>query len=965
MTHRYFLLLLGWLSLLLVFRPILSFAQAPTLIAHTPSSNAMTTLVDSKVQLTFSLPMSTQAASTDGIRVVSNWRGRLTGVYTGAGSSTISFTPAQYFLPGESIQVTVTALATSQAGVAVANTVTYKFSIGAKAGKGLFPNTPDLPIAYKVRDLAVVDLNKDGHSDLLTACSSSTNIGSVNVRLGDGKGGFNRSTNIAIEGTPTKLAVGDINNDGNIDFVAINTGVNAVSVRLGDGAGSFTGTKEIEVGEAPFQGTLKDVNQDGKLDLLTVSARTNAVSIRLGDGLGGFDVPILPIQAEIPMGTSLLGLGVEDVNRDSYADLVTVGGNAVTVRLGNGKGSFTSATTYALNYQPLSMHLSDVNRDGIVDLLLSRSKTGLYGGRGIVSVRLGDGTGKFNGSTEVNVDADPAQMITADVNNDGNVDLLTGNLIYSSGPQTVSIRLGDGTGKFSGSMDYTIGKTPAGMLTVGLAVADMNEDRKPDLLTISYRFSATTSTASTTTMNVGIRLGDGQGRFQGYAEMESGQSRNAIGVRETMVVDVNNDHHLDLLIENNNISTISVKINNGLGEFNELPDIALPSDVYPYSFAVGDINNDGNVDFVTANYGRTSALNNPAGGQSISVRLGDGQGSFSGATEIPLPTFPYAVRLSDINNDGKLDMVITTYSNNYNDFIFIKLGDGRGGFANSGQITQGVGRGSLVAVTDINNDGFLDLAIADQQHETLYTAMGDGKGNFSSTQPTSTNGAPDELLAEDVNNDNNIDLVLYNYNYRGSAGDVISVYLGDGKGRLLSPSTILLITHVNDPSSLTLADLNSDGFLDAVVGTLSNSVLLFAGDGKGNFSYTSSVPTGSYIINIAACDINNDGTIDLLASCNAQESVSIRLNSGQSSVLAITAPQVPGATTRLAAFPNPSQGSIHLLNAPTNAAVSLFDATGRQVKYYPSATAQLNITGLTPGLYLLRCGAQTVRLIVE
>jgi hypothetical protein len=498
---------------------------------------------------------------------------------------------------------------------------------------------------------------------------------------------------------------------------------------------------------------------------------------------------------------------------------------------------------------------------------------------------------------------------------------------------------------------------------VGLAVADMNEDRNPDLLTISYRFSATTSISSTTTMNVGIRLGDGQGRFQGYAQLESGQSRNAVGVRETLVVDVNNDHHLDLLTENNNISTISVKVNNGSGGFNELPDIALPSDVYPYSLAVGDINNDGNVDFVTANYGRTSTLNSPAGGQSISVRLGDGQGSFFGTTEIPLPTFPYAVRLSDINNDGKLDMVITTYSNDYKDFIFIKLGDGRGGFANSGQITQGVGRGSLVAVTDINNDGFLDLAIADQQHATLYTAMGDGKGNFSPTQPTSTNGAPDEILAKDVNNDNNIDLILYNS--RGSSGDVISVYLGDGKGGLLRFSNTLLSTYINDPSSLTLADLNSDGFLDAVVGSLSNSVLLFAGDGKGNFNYNSTVPAGNYIINIAACDINNDGTIDVLASCNAQESVSIRLNGGLSSVLAVTMPQVPGATTRLTVFPNPNKGSIHLLNAPANAAVFLFDATGRQVKYYPSATAQLNITDLTPGLYLLRCGAQTARLIVE
>jgi hypothetical protein len=962
MTYRYFSLI-SWLSFLLIFTPTFSFAQAPVLIAHTPNSNATTPLVDSKVQLSFSLPMSAQAASAAGIQVVSNWRGQLTGTYSGAGSSTILFTPAQYFLPGESVQVTVTALATSQVGIPIAHTISYRFSIGAKAGNGLFPNTPDLPVAYKVRDVVVADVNKDGHVDILTACSSSTNVGSVNVRLGDGKGGFSRSTDIAVGGTPSNIAVGDVNQDNNLDFITANAGKNAVSVRLGDGAGGFTGTKEIAVGEVPFQGVLKDLNQDGKLDLLTVSASTNAVSFRLGDGLGGFTVPALPLQAELPMGSTLISLGVEDVNRDGYVDLVTVGGTAVNVRFGNGKGAFTSSSTITLTYRPLSMRLSDVNRDGTVDLLLTRSKTTVEGGRGVVNIRLGDGTGKFNSSTEVNVDNDPGQIITADVNNDGQVDILTGNLIFSVGANTVSVRLGDGKGNFSGFMDYTIGKTPAGILSIGLAVADMNEDHKPDLLTTSYRFSSTTSTSSETTMNVGIRLGDGQGRFQGYAQVESGQERNYIGLRETLVADVNNDHNLDLLTENDQISTISIKVNNGLGGFNELPDVALPSDVHPISLAVGDVNNDGNIDFVTANYGRISALNTPAGGQSISVRLGDGQGNFSGTTEISLPTFPYKVGLSDINNDGTLDMVITTYSNDNHDFIFIKLGDGRGGFANSGQITQGVGKGALTAITDINSDGFLDLAIADQQNASLYVAMGDGKGNFTLNQPVATNGSPTEILAEDVNNDNNIDLVLLNY--RGTAGGVISVYLGDGKGGLLRFSNTPLKTYANDPNGLTLADLNSDGFLDAIIGSLSNSAMFFAGDGKGNFVYNSTIPTGDYIINIAACDINNDGTIDLLASCNAQESVSIRLNSGQSSVLAITAPQILGVTTRLTAFPNPSQGSIHLLNAPINAGVSLLDATGRLMKYYPSASSQLDITGLSPGLYLVRCGTQTARLIVE
>src|SRR5262249_32228356 len=177
---------------------------------------------------------------------------------------------------------------------------------------------------------------------------------------------------------------------------------------------------------------------------------------------------------------------------------------APSVRFGDGAGGFTGTTTVSAAPFVHSVAVGDFNEDGHQDLAFSNNS----GAVRTVSIRLGDGAGNFSGTVEVPVGSVPNQVVIADFNGDGHQDLATANTIDN----TVSIRLGDGAGNFSGTTEVPVGAT-AESITVG----DFNGDGKLDFATVSQ--------ASTI---VSIRLGDGLGGFTNAADVTVNALPNSI-----------------------------------------------------------------------------------------------------------------------------------------------------------------------------------------------------------------------------------------------------------------------------------------------------------------------------------------------------------------------------------------------------------------------------------------------------
>jgi hypothetical protein len=164
--------------------------------------------------------------------------------------------------------------------------------------------------------------------------------------------------------------------------------------------------------------------------------------------------------------------------------------------------------------------------------------------------------------------------------------------------------------------------------------------------------------------------------------------------------------------------------------------------LYPASVAVGDFNRDGIRDL---------AIANNAGGAdaSISVLLGNGDGSFAAKTDYATGGYPIAVAVGDFDSDGVQDLVA---ANNSDSTVSVLLGDGDGGFAARTDIATGVSPSS-VAVGDYDRDGRPDLVTANWWDNTVSILLGNGDGSFREKTDFATSVNPQSVAVADFDRD--------------------------------------------------------------------------------------------------------------------------------------------------------------------------------------------------------------------
>jgi hypothetical protein len=688
--------------------------------------------------------------------------------------------------------------------------------------------------------VAAADLNGDKRTDLVFSSVSSSG-GAVLVALANSDGTFNvLNTSLTTFNAPGagSVAVGKLSGD-------TNPGVDV----------AFSYYSSVSKTNKVFFGTL------------TISGTTPTF---VANSSANFNAPVDAIVAG-------------DFNGDSKLDFATIyvdSSNSIayaSVYSGNGQGKFTGTNYTALTGIPTAVGAGFIDGDTKEDLLIGEySSSGFLvetllgavsnGGAATLTLKssgltplrpvTGIVVAPFGGDTS----ADAALTQDLTVANS----LSTPNLTASGKSPLIAIETvkGNGDGTFGQSSAQT-SSVAAG--SSALRATDLNGDGVNDLLAVNVEGETSYPLEGTAQVLLGKA-----GSIALTAPPAALTVQDA-GIR-TAIADVNGDGAPDVITLGfkqgpNPGGAISVLLNgNGPAVSATLPKAYV-------GFAVADLNGDGRADVALGSLTQTNT-------GSVDILLGQTDGTFKQGATILTGNVDLSVTLADLNGDGKTDLVASSFYSG-NSVITVALGNGDGTFQSATNVPTGlVGNPGILAqmlVADVNGDNRPDVLVlgANGTSQYLETFLNNGNGGFSTTPShnQTVSGAIGNfsallptIAAADFDHDGKTDLAILTANQGGVNGRLVSVNIlkGNGDGSFQAAGTS--VASVDPTCTLRVADVNADGVPDLlVVEALNDDVVVLTGNGDGTFATGVGFGVNSFEpIDVAVADVNGDGRPDIV-----------------------------------------------------------------------------------------------------
>jgi FG-GAP-like repeat len=353
--------------------------------------------------------------------------------------------------------------------------------------------------------------------------------------------------------------------------------------------------------------------------------------------------------------------------------------------------------------------------------------------------------------------------------------------------------------------------------------------------------------------------------------------------------DLDGDGDVDILVGDSFFSSpgISVLKNNGDQTFTEPVYYSVPFNEVVGGVALSDFDFDGDLDAFATIRGDFDQMT------KIKVWRNNGDGTFAAPIEFTTGQGPAGIVIADFTGDGKPDVVTANYSGQSISILRHNgLSGGAAGFLPPVNFST-TNHAEKIDAADVSGDGILDVVVGGQVgtgfQASLAVMINTGNGNFAA--PVAYDAAPggrfgsSAVALADLDNDGDVDLIGGGLYSNGSIDNgAVTIRRNNGSGTFGSAEIILFDNFVSNPKELTTGFLNGDGFPDIVAAVPSGRAIegfvAVNSNGSGGFNTPVYYEASQQTFDVAIVDLDKDGDGDVITVANSSAAVTVHENLG-------------------------------------------------------------------------------------